>query len=120
MTIEDTLDAFVDGETVDTSSLDAALASPEGRAYLIDALALRRLVESTSPHLAAPRAPASPLAMHARVAAFAIACAGLGYVAGLNRDTRATDPVHAIQTIAPPEPTRVIELTDWQESKGGD
>lgn len=120
MTIEDTIDAFVDGETVDTSSLDAALASPEGRAYLIDALALRRLVDSTEPQPAALHRPASRLAMLARAAAIAVAFAGLGYAAGLTQDRRAPEPVSAIQTIAPPEPTRVIELTDWQESKGGD
>jgi hypothetical protein len=125
MTIEDTLDAFVDGETVDTPSLETALASPEGRAYLIDALALRRLVESTQPQLEAPRVQPARVLMFAKAAALAIAFAGIGYAAGLRQDTAPATPPSTFATdqVAPPEPTRVIELTpgvNWHESKGGD
>jgi hypothetical protein len=126
MTIEDTLDAFVDGETVDTSSLEAALASPDGRAYLIDALALRRLVESTQPQLEAPRAAPVRVLTFAKAAALAIAFTGIGYAAGLRQDAAPAAPpatFAADQTQAPPEPTRIIELTpgvNWHESKGGD
>jgi hypothetical protein len=126
MTIEDTIDAFVDGETVDTSSLDAALASPEGRAYLIDALALRRLVDSTLPQVEAPRAQPARVLMFAKAAALALAFAGIGYAAGLSQDAAPAAPPATLatdQTLAPPEPTRVIELTpgvNWHESKGGD
>ena len=126
MTIEDTLNAFVDGETVDTASLDAALGSPEGRAYLIDTLALRRLVESTQPQLEAPRAQPARVLMFAKAAALAIAFAGIGYAAGLSQDAAPAAPpatFAADQTQTPPEPTRVIELTpgvNWHETQGGD
>ncbi|MDQ3070254.1 MAG: hypothetical protein M3R55_11070 [Acidobacteriota bacterium] len=126
MNIEDTIDAFVDGVTVDPQALDAALASPDGRAYLIDALALRRLMED-EPQVAAetPRKRSwSPLSL-ARAAVFAIALVGLGYAAGVRTEGPDEDaiPTNSVQSIAAPEPTRVIELkpgVTWHESKGGD
>ena len=124
MKIEDTIDAFVDGVTVDPQALDAALASAVGRAYLIDALALRRLMEDDP--VAVTEIPRkrtwSPLSL-ARAAVFAIALVGLGYAAGLKQ----VDPAPAVtsndDSLRAPEPTRVIELTPgvtWHESKGGD
>ena len=126
MKIEDTIDAFVDGVTVDPQALDTALASPEGRAYLIDALALRRLMDD-EPAVAteAPRKPAwSPLSL-ARAAVFAIAFAGLGYAAGMRTDAPPEPELstNTAQDVTAPEPTRVIELkpgVTWHESKGGD
>jgi hypothetical protein len=126
MKIEYTIDAFVDGVTVDPQALDTALASPEGRAYLIDALALRTLMDD-EPAAAAetPRKRAwSPLSL-ARAAVFAVAFAGLGYAAGTKTGAppAAEAPTNTAQSIDAPEPTRVIELkpgVNWHESKGGD
>jgi hypothetical protein len=124
MTIEDTIDAFLDGETVPPSALDAALAATEGRAYLIDALALRQLM-SDAPAAVAPVRRRSPL-FFARAAVAAFALLGLGYVAGAR--TTPLEQVNVVPTstaesVAPPEPTRVVELkagVNWHESKGGD
>jgi len=44
MTIEETIDAFLDGERVDVLALEAALASTEGRTYMFDALGIRQLL----------------------------------------------------------------------------
>jgi hypothetical protein len=40
----DTIDAFFDGERVDAPALQAALATEEGRAYLVDLAAMREIV----------------------------------------------------------------------------
>ena len=126
MNIDTTIDAFVDGETVDASALDAALASAEGRAYLFDALSLRRLAQDATADVAAP-APLSrarTLHFYARAAAVAIGLLGLGYAAGArDRVTVIETPTANAQAEPAPEPTRVIELTpgvNWHESKGGD
>ena len=127
MTIETTIDAFVDGETVDASALDAALASAEGRAYLFDALSLRRLAQDATADVAAPAPLSRARTLHfsARAAAVAIGLLGLGYAAGArDRVVTVVDaPTANAQAEPAPEPTRVIELTpgvNWHESKGGD
>ena len=81
MNIEYTLDAFLDGETVAPAALDAALAAAEGRAYLIDTLAIRQLM-SDAPVAVAPVRRRPTLLFSARAAAFAVGLVGLGYVAG--------------------------------------
>ena len=124
MTIEETIDAFIDGETVDAIALDAALASPSGRAYLFDALALRRLMSSEPAVVAAPASRARTLSFYARAAVVAFALVGLGYAAGVRVDRAQPDvPTTTAQISDAPEPTRVIELkpgVNWHESKGGD
>ena len=107
MNIESTIDAFLDGETVGPAALDAALAAAEGRAYLIDALAMRQLL-SDQPKAVAPVRRRGALLSYARAA---------GVVQPL------VVPTSSAQSVAPPEPTRVIELeagVNWHESKGGD
>ena len=127
MTAEHAIDAFVDGDTVDAGALDAALASVEGRAYLIDALSLRRMMND-APAGGAIDAPrrARPLHFYARAAAVAIGLLGLGYAAGARDAAVGGDMSVAAATAqaadAPPEPTRVLELkpgVNWHESKGG-
>ena len=124
MNIESTIDAFVDGEHVEPAALDAALAAAEGRAYLIDALAIRQLL-SDAPGAAAPNRRRPALLFSARAAVIALGLIGLGYLAGA-RSTTPQDvviPTSSAQSVAPPEPTRVIELkpgVTWHESKGGD
>ncbi len=39
------IDAFVDGERVDSAAIKRALAEPEGRAYLVDAWLLREAMQ---------------------------------------------------------------------------
>ena len=124
MNIESTIDAFLDGETVAPAALDAALAAAEGRAYLIDALAIRQLM-SDAPAAAAPVRRRSALHFSARAAVLALGLVGLGYAVGARSTTpaRITMPTRSAQSVALPEPTRVIELrpgVNWHESKGGD
>lgn len=124
MTIEYTIDAFLDGETVEPAALDAALAAAEGRAYLIDALAIRHLV-SDAPMAAAPASRRPALLFSARAAVLAVGLVGLGYAAGTLSTTPkdVVIPPGSAQSAAPPEPTRVVEFTpgvNWHESKGGD
>ena len=123
MTIESTIDAFVDGETVEPAALDAALAAAEGRAYLIDALAMRQLL-SDRPAAVAPVRRRSPVLSYVRAAVVVLGLVGLGYAAGARTPPRQplAVPTSSAQSVAPPEPTRVIELkagVDWHESKGG-
>ena len=124
MTIEETIDAFLDGETVQPSALDAALGATEGRAYLIDALALRQLM-SDSPAAVVP-VRRQPLRFSARAVVVGFALVGLGYLAGARTtpsEQATVVPTSTAESVAPPEPTRVVELkpgVNWHESKGGD
>jgi hypothetical protein len=124
MNIESTIDAFLDGETVAPAALDAALAAVEGRAYLMDVLALRQLL-SDQPAAAAPVRRGGALLSYARAAGVVLALVGLGYAAGARTAPREplVVPTSSALSVAPPEPTRVIELqpgVNWHESKGGD
>ena len=124
MNIEATIDAFLDGETVEPSALDASLAAAEGRAYLIDALAIRQLM-ADAPAAVPPVRRRPTLMFSARAALLAMGLVGLGYAAGTRVTTpeATTAPATAAESVAAPEPTRVVEFTpgvNWQESKGGD
>ena len=124
MTIESTIDAFLDGETVGPAALDAALAAAEGRAYLIDALAMRQLLLD-QPAAVAPVRRRGGWLSYARAAGVVLALLGLGYAAGVRTPPREplVVPTNSPQSVAPPEPTRVIALepgVNWHESKGGD
>jgi len=123
MNIESTIDAFLDGETVGPAALDAALAAAEGRAYLMDSLAMRQLL-SDQPAAGAPVRRRGALISYARAAGVVLALVGLGYAAGARTPPREqlVVPTSSAQSVAPPEPTRVIELepgVNWHESKGG-
>jgi hypothetical protein len=123
MNIEYTVDAFLDGESVEPAALDAALAAAEGRAYLIDALAIRQLL-SDAPAVVVPAGTRRAPLFYVRAAVIALGLMGLGYAAGVGRT--AADfgvPTSSAQQVSAPEPTRVIELkpgVTWHESKGGD
>ncbi len=124
MNIEFTIDAWLDGETVEPTALDAALAAAEGRAYLIDALAIRQLMSDAPPTVAPVRHHRARF-YSLRAAVLAVGLVGLGYAAGA-RTTPPQDivsPTSAAESVAPPEPTRVVEFkpgVNWHESKGGD
>jgi len=126
-----TIDAFADGETVDPVTLKEALATSDGRDYLVDVLVLRRFVlhegtQGRSPWVA-------PIATVARrrwwPAAAVLAGIGVlgGYYAG--RQMAPASALPATEVAAPiaapraPEPTRVIKLdesADWTDRSGGD
>jgi hypothetical protein len=127
-TVIDVIEAFADGEAVDPSALDAALADPAGRAHLLDVLALRALVGGDA--AARPAVlQASVIATSSRGAwarwiplASGIAIIGgiTGYLAGA-RTTAAAATETAVSSPAPP-PTQVIQLrngVDWTEHAGG-
>ena len=113
--------------------LKAALADEAGRDYLIDVLALRRMV--TEP--VAPAEPRRPVLHNSRrwltaVAALVVAGTAGGFVIGRQTGTVAgpilLPPAVTVQATPPelqipaPSPTRVIHLQngkDWTERAGG-
>lgn len=137
----DVIAAFVDNEPVGAEELDAALATPDGREYLIDLLVLRGLVSdgltgSVKPAGTAARTPTaggrgSKSVFWLPVAAAALVAAGLGagFVAGRVLDRRAPEPTPAavveaapIEATSAPAPTHVIHMekgVDWNERSGG-
>jgi hypothetical protein len=98
------ISAFLDDEAFDAAELAAALSDPEGRALLIDLVALRHIVQPDEPVAAAPgfRTRWRPLLA---TAAMLVALAG-GYVIGGRRS--------AAESSEPPAPTRVVQETAWQ------
>ncbi len=124
----DVLAAWVDGEPCDRADVLAALASPEGRAYVFDLMALRRVVAVTSPTAASvPSRPSRRWSRLATTAAAAIVCIGSGY--GLAQLAHRTTPVppsvtegESTNEPSAPQPTHVIRFetgVDWRETGGG-
>jgi hypothetical protein len=132
------IDAFIDGERVETSDLKRALADERGRDYFVDAWILRESLQDVMSVEAAPAA--APVAARAprRVswpiaASIAAAClaSGFGIASFVNRgtpDAPAVTPQTTIEATAKdsafpaPPPTRVIRLemdVNWRESRGG-
>jgi hypothetical protein len=117
------LDVWLDGEAVPRDQVTALLATDEGRAYAIDVMALRRVMQIDAPMQAHPR----PSRWRPLVAAAAIllTTAG-GFVAGQYASRSNDDAAEAVTTVstsAPaPAPTRVIQFevgVDWNETSGG-
>ena len=134
----DVIAAFVDNEPVGAAELGEALASADGREYLIDVLVLRGLVGDVRPSVAPGLQPrASSERGRGRglwlTAAAAVLVAGVtgGFFAGrgtLTNDgpvnpTAATAVMPAGSgTSAAPAPTHVIRMekgVDWNERSGG-
>ena len=107
---KEVISAFIDGESFDATELSVALADADGRALLIDLLALRRLAQvDASVPAAVPRAR-GVLRLILAAAAILLALAG-GYRWGAN----ATPPGGSA-----PTPTRVITDTGpWQAEPNG-
>jgi hypothetical protein len=134
--IHECIAAFADGERVDPEQLDRALADAEGRAYLIDLLALRRLYSRRDPAtMPAARSRAARLRWLPAIAALVIVSVLGGYVAGRQmggrgevdadpgRSADAAGPRQTEITLTAPAPTHVIRLepgVDWNERGGGD
>lgn len=108
MTNYDVISAFVDNESFDATELAHALADPEGRALLIDLVALRGIVQpEPAPVLVSARP--RPWLRVAMTAAGLVVALGAGYQIGA--DAGGTP-------VAPPEPTRVIATdTPWQDAR---
>jgi hypothetical protein len=106
---ESVISAFLDDEPFDAQELGQALSEPEGRALLIDMVALRHLVqpdESVAAAAAPRRTWRGSLRPLVAAAAVLVALAG-GYFIG----ERQTVPDNAAN---PPAPTRVVQATEWQ------
>ena len=101
----DVISAFLDDEPFDAAELGAALADPEGRTLLIDLVALRHIVQPDEPVAAATGTLRSRWRPLLATAAMLVALAG-GYVIGDRRS--------AVESPAPPAPTRVVQETAWQ------
>ena len=125
------LAAWMDGEPVARTEVALALETREGRDYVLDLMALRRMVDVTTPALSAKTAPRQGRRWPALAAAAAVVlCAAGGFAAGrlMSPAQVVSDTPAAIgaanSTPAPitaPIPTRVIRLeedTSWRESGG--
>jgi hypothetical protein len=121
----ETVAAFIDGERVDPADLKRALATEEGREYLVALVALREVVRDDH-DAAATSAP--PVTAHklprgwwlVSAAAVLLAVAG-GFALGVRR-TPAADAI-TVSTPAPgtpaPAPTKILKLekgVNWSES----
>jgi hypothetical protein len=108
------ISAFLDDEPFDFQDLATALDDPDGRALLIDLLALRRIVQPTD---AIPTGrfvrPTFRFRLRPALAAAAVLLAlGTGFVLGERRTSTAVSQ-------APP-PTRVVQVdASWQTVPGG-
>lgn len=113
--------AFVDGERVNPQALDAALATAEGRAYLIDLAGLREIVGLERLPVAAVATAPTPSRVRAfapwMAAAAMIACLVGGYAFGWHL-AGATARTGVAATNRAPEPTRVVDVK-WQDTTGG-
>ena len=129
----DALAAWVDGEPVARTDVALALETPEGRDYVLDLMALRHMVDVTTPTLLPKAAPHQRRRWPALAAAAAVVlCAAGGFAAGRlvapvqlatpNVPGATVVPVVTPISITAPAPTRVIRLkedTSWRESGGG-
>lgn len=126
----ETLATWVDGEPVSHADVTRALGTAEGRDYVVDLMALRRLVARTTPGFGSPPVAARPRRWPILAgAAAAFVCVAGGFVAGRLASTQEAGPG---ATVAPasitelhsaPAPTRIIRLkdgVDWRETSGGD
>ena len=124
----DLIAAFADGEPVPATELGAALAHEDARAYLIDVLALRSLVDGRpqvpAVHLTAP--PRNRVRWVTAAAALVVAGVAGGYSAGRHTVTPAADAGRtAVVAPAPagaPAPTHVFRMengVNWNERTGG-
>ena len=128
------LAAWVDGEPVARTDVAIALETREGRDYVLDLMALRHMVNVTTP------APATRVYFRqtrrwptfAAAAAAVGLCAAGGFAAGRlvtpvqiaspDRPDAVVVPISTPASITAPAPTRVIRLeegTSWRENGGG-
>jgi hypothetical protein len=99
------ISAFLDDEPFESEQLADALSGPEGRAALIELIALRHLMQPAESVVAGAGQRRPSLRVLLAVAAVFVAMAG-GFWVGERR-------AHVAQT-APPAATRVVETGEWQ------
>ena len=105
------ISAFLDDEPFDAAELAAALSDPEGRALLIDLVALRHVAQPDDMIGGAEsRTRSSRWRPRLAAAARLVGLAG-GYFIGERQ--AATD------TVSAPAPTRVVEANAWQPVQPG-
>jgi hypothetical protein len=97
------ISAFLDDEPVDAEQLGRALSEPDGRAMLLDLLALRQVMQPAVEF--APMRKPSPLRALMAVAAIVVALVG-GFWLGERQGEAGIAQA--------PEATRVIEAGEWQ------
>ncbi|MEI6246515.1 MAG: hypothetical protein WCQ64_15915 [Acidobacteriota bacterium] len=120
----DTVAAFIDGERVDTDTLKRALATDEGRDYLVELVAMREIVAApTVPAATAASAPTASMSWRGLAVAATVALAvGIGgYAAGHFTAERRIAAEREAANRAP-MPTREIPPsagTTWIETSGG-
>jgi hypothetical protein len=131
------IDAFVDGERVDTAALKRALSEADGRDYFVDAWLLREGVQDELALDAVPpaEAPARPARGWPLLAvAASVACLAVGGLAGYQMAHRAGEatpdapaivnaPVPAATSFPVPAATRAISVEfspDGSAARGGD
>lgn len=124
----DVIAAFADGEAVSAPELSAALAHEDARAYLIDVLALRSLVDGRPQLPVVSAVPQARSRVRWVTAAAALVVAGVagGYSAGRHAVTPAAN-VSRSEVVAPapagaPAPTHVFRMengVNWNERTGG-
>jgi hypothetical protein len=101
------ISAFLDGETFDPSALGQALTDPEGRAMLIDLIALQHLVAESPEAVPTVRQPRRGRLLFAVAAAAVVVASFVGYSLGERQGAASAD--------VPPTPTRVVQpATGWR------
>jgi hypothetical protein len=124
----DVIAAFADGEPVAAPELSAALAHEDARAYLIDVLALRGLLDGRPQVAAVSAVPTKRGRVRWFTAAAALVVAGVagGYSAGRHAVTPALEEgrsgVVAPAPAGAPAPTHVFRMengVNWNERTGG-
>ena len=105
------ISAFLDDEPFDAAELAAALSDPEGRALLIDLVALRHIAQPDD-MIGAAQARPRPSSWRPLLAtaAMLVALAG-GYFIGERRS--------APDAPGPPAATRVVQANEWQPLPAG-
>ena len=114
MTNAEVISAFIDNEPFDSQALADALAQPEGRALLMDLIALRSLAQPDDVVPVTIRPPARRT-RPAHVA-FAAAAVVVALVGGYKWGERSVPT----ETSAPPAPSRVVSGgAAWVEATPG-
>ena len=104
------ISAFLDDEPFDASELGEALADPEGRALLIDLVALRHIVQPDDGVATARPERRSAWRPLVAAAVLLVVLTG-GYFIGERRRAAATSD--------PPAPSRVVQADEWQRLPAG-
>ena len=113
------IEAFLDGDRVDSDALKDALAREDGRDHLVQMVALREVVGGREAGFPAAAArPSSPFRWLAIAAAIAMSVIG-GYAVGHQTGRATAAPSIGAPAEAVPTPSRVIEIKQWDRTNEG-